>query len=845
MSGRRPPRATYRLQLVPDRGLHEAAALVPYLAELGVSHLYLSPSLEAAPGSQHGYDVTDPTRLREELGGEPGMAALREAAHDAGLGLVLDIVPNHVGLVSPANPWWWDVLAHGPDARYVRHLDVQWRPGAHGQPTLLLPELGAPLEAELAGDDLRLEHREDDQHGGGWRVVYHEHAWPVRQGSLREAGLDPDDVAGTLAAGDRGRLAEVLERQHYRLAHWPRANEELDHRRFFAVSGLGGVRIEDRDVFDDAHARVLPLVADGTLDGLRLDHPDGLRDPVGYLEQLRDAVGDDVWIVVEKILEHGEPYRTSWPIDGTVGYEFADLHLGLHVDAGAGPVLDDLQARLTGRRIDREQMTDEAKRMVLDRLFGAEVDLVTDLLVASSDLDEAPARRLLLEVLAVWPVYRTYLRPHLDEVEDADLEVVDEVVARVRARHPGLEGLDELAAILRLRGGHESARSDPADGDDPIAAFIWRFQQLTGPVVAKGVEDTVLYRDLRLTAVNEVGGAPGRLGRDIGEAHAAHRRAQEQRPTTMLLTTTHDTKRSGDVRARLATLSQDPGHWVRTVDRLREAGAPHRGARGPSAAHEHLAWQSAVGAWPISPERLEAYLRKAVREGAEESDHLEPDDAYEADLAAYVRGLLADPQAVAAIEDAVDVLREPGWLTSLSMTLVKLTAPGVPDVYQGDELWDLSLVDPDNRRPVDHDRRARMLADLRDDVDPQTVMDRLDEGLPKLWLLRQALHLRARRPQAFGPDATYEPLWADGERADHVLAFGRSGEVVAVAPLRVRRLGATYADWDWGGTRLRLPEGRWHDVLGDTRLEGEVALGELLRRFPVALLEPVGPSAGR
>jgi (1->4)-alpha-D-glucan 1-alpha-D-glucosylmutase len=837
--GRPPPRATYRLQLVPEKGLHEAAGLVPYLAELGVSHVYLSPSLEAAPGSRHGYDVVDPTRLREDLGGEAGMTALRDAAHAAGLGIVLDIVPNHVGLVSPHNPWWWDVLANGPQATHARHLDVRWRPGAHGQPTLLLPELGSPLDVELDGEDLRLVHHDDDLHGGGWRVVYHEHVWPVREGSLEDAGLDPRDVAGTMAAvaADRGRLADLLERQHYRLAHWPRANEELDHRRFFAVSGLGGLRVEDPEVFDDAHSRVLPLVADGTLDGLRLDHPDGLRDPVGYFERLRERVGDDVWLIVEKILEHGEPYRDAWPIDGTVGYEFADLHLGLHVSAEAGGILDDLQARLTGQRVDRDAMVDEAKRVVLDRLFVTEVDHVTDLLVAASSLEEDAARRLLLEVLAAWPVYRTYIRPDRAEVEDHDHEVIDEVVARVRARTPDLAGLDELAAILRLEVDVDPARSHPADGDDEVAAFVWRFQQLTGPVVAKGVEDTVLYRDLRLTAVNEVGGAPGRLGRDVGEAHGAHRRAQQQRPSTMLLTTTHDTKRSGDVRARLATLSQDPDHWIRTVERLREVAAPHRSARGPSPAHEHLAFQSAVGAWPISAERLAAYLRKAAREGAQETDHLAPDEAYETDLAAYVHGLLGDPEAVAVIEDAVAAVAEPGWLTSLSLTLLKLTAPGVPDVYQGDELWDLSLVDPDNRRPVDHDHRARLLAELRDDAAPETVMARLDEGLPKLWLLRQALGLRARRTAAFGADATYEPLWADGDRAQHVLGLVRSSEVVAVAPLQVRRLGPTFAAWEWGDTRLGLPAGRWQDVLGGGTVEGEVPVAELLGRFPGALLE--------
>jgi (1->4)-alpha-D-glucan 1-alpha-D-glucosylmutase len=831
------PRATYRLQLTPSFGFADAAALVPQLAELGVSHLYLSPSLEAVPGSQHGYDVTDPTRIRAALGGEDGLRALHATAADAGLGLVLDIVPNHVGLVSPANPWWWDVLAHGPEGRYGHHLDVRWVPGEHGQPTLLLPELGASLDEELAGTDLQLAHGDEPVGAAppGWRVVYHEHVWPVRPGSLEAVGLDPDAVDDTLAAvaGDREKLRELLAHQHYRLAVWTRANDELDHRRFFAVSTLGGVRIEDPDVFEEAHAAVLPLVADGVLDGIRIDHPDGLRDPAAYLHRLRERAGERPWIVVEKILERGEPYRTDWPIDGTVGYEFADLLLKLQVDADGVEVFDVLQAHLTGKALDRAGLADASQRFVLRTMFGTELRHTTRRLVDASGLDPEVADRTLVELLVAWPVYRTYVRPDAGEVAAEDRAVVDHAVAHVRAHAPDLgDALDAVRDLLLLEAGDDPAR----------ATFVWAFQQLTGPAMAKGVEDTVLYRDLRFTAVNEVGSDPGHLDVSPGDVHAAHLRAQRERPATMLLSSTHDTKRSADVRARLAVLSQDPDHWVRTVRRWRELAAPHRGATGPAPAHEHLVLQTLVGAWPITRERLHAYLEKAVREGAETTDHLAPDTAYEADLTAYVDGLLDDEAFVADLERVVAEVREPGWLTSLAMVLVKLTAPGVPDVYQGDELWDLSLVDPDNRRPVDHDRRRTLLAELRDPPDPAALLARLDEGVPKLWLVRQALALRAQRPDAFGRTTTYTPVWAAGRRSDQVLAFVRGDEVLAVAPQRVRQLGPTFATWDWRGTALPVPAGRWRDVLTGAEVTGgtDVAVADLLHGFPVALLAREG-----
>ena len=825
----RTPTSTYRVQLHPEHTFAEVAAIVPVLARLGISHLYLSPCLQAVPGSTHGYDVVDPTRIRDELGGTDGLEALRATAHAAGIGLVLDIVPNHVGLVSPANPWWWDVLAHGPDGRYGRHLDIRWREGAHGQPVLLLPELGRPLDEELAGDALQLAH-DPDHERPGWRVAYYEHAWPLAPGSLAASNLDPDDVAGTLAAvaADRTRLAELLARQHYELAHWRRANDELDHRRFFDVTTLGAVRIEDPAVFADVHAAVLPRLADGTFDGLRIDHPDGLRDPAGYVHRLRDAVGEDVWIVVEKILEPGESLRDDWPVDGTVGYRFADLALGLHVDPAAGPVFDDLQATLTGAPMHRETLIDESKRAALTTLFGAErrwiARLLTDALPGLA-LDEA--RHALDELVVAWPVYRTYVRPDVGIATEADREVIEHAAARVRARvsvDPAL--LERIVALLTLE--HRSEAGD---------TFVWAFQQLTGPATAKGVEDTVLYRDLRFVAVNEVGSDPSRLGRSVGELHASNAANQLTKPTTMLLSSTHDTKRSEDVRARLAVLSQDPGSWVARVFELTQLAAPHRGTHGPTPAHEHLVFQTLVGAWPITPERLTDYLRKAAREGKDATSWLEPDAAYEADLDAYVAGLLADAGFVAAIEQIVAEVREPGWLTSLSMMLLKLTSPGVPDVYQGCELWDLSLVDPDNRRPVDHDLRARLLDELGTGLTPEQLLARLDEGLPKLWILHRALTLRSERPEAFGADADYLPLWASGPRAEHLAAFARDGQVVTIAPLQVARLGPSFATWRWEDTSLVLPAGRWTDRLTGQRFSaGPHAVADLLARFPVSLL---------
>jgi (1->4)-alpha-D-glucan 1-alpha-D-glucosylmutase len=833
------PGATYRMQLHGGFTFRDAAARADYLAALGVTHLYASPILTSAPGSTHGYDVVDPTALDPELGGEEGFATLVAALEAAGIGLVLDLVPNHVGLVSPGNPWWWDVLRHGPASRFARHFDIAWERRGDGPPQVVVPHLGRELDDEISdGDDLCLVHEPPaGDHDDGYRVVYHEHRWPLRPGSLEAVGLDPSRPHEVVAAldADRGRVFSVLLQQHYRLVHWRRANHELNYRRFFDITTLAGLRVEDPEVFADSHGRVLGLVADGSVTGLRIDHPDGLRDPVGYLQRLRDAAGD-TWVVIEKILEPGERRRADWPVDGTVGYEFATLVLGLFVDPHSEGVLTDLYARFCGgERPDWDATVEEAKREVLAELFPAERARVVDLLAAvaaevGGDVPGDELEAALTEVVVDFPVYRTYVRAGTRHVTDGDRLFVEEAVARARARNAELgDALDLIHECLTLTHDGEAATE-----------FVMRFQQLTGPVMAKGVEDTAFYRYLRFPAVNEVGGSPGHLGTGLGAFHHANVLRQRDWPTTMLTTSTHDTKRSEDVRARLAVLSELPDLWVRTVEEWEELAAPHRGSRGPSRNHEHLAYHTLVGAWPIDAERLVAYLVKAAREEKRDTSWLDIDAAYEADLGTFARGLVGDDEFVASLERVLDDVVEPGRLTSLSQTMLRLTCPGVPDTYQGCELWDRSLVDPDNRRPVDLDLRRRLLAELDeldDDPRPDEVYGRLDEGLPKLWVVRECLRLRRELPHAFGPDGDYQPLYAAGPRDDHVVAYVRGGRVVAVAPRLVVGLGGAFADWTWAGTMLELPEGRWYDRLsGATWPAGPQAMGELLATFPVALL---------
>ncbi len=823
------PRATYRLQLTPDFGFAPAASMVDYLAALGVSHLYASPSLQAAPGSEHGYDVVDPTRLDESRGGEDAHRMLVAALREYGLGHVLDLVPNHMALVTPDNRWWWDVLARGRGSDYADYFDIDWASGR-----ILLPVLGDRLPAVLDAGELSLVHED-----GSYRIRYYEHVFPVADGTLDVADVDPDADPATVCAtvtGDRDRLAALLDAQHYDLGYWRRANSELDYRRFFDIDTLGGVRVEDPAVFEATHRRILDLVAAGAVDGLRIDHPDGLRDPANYFQRLAEAAGEGIWIVIEKILEPGERPREDWPVAGTVGYEFCNLVLDLLVDPRAQAPLTDLDVEVTGghRHLDAEVA--DGKRLALTELLDVEVERVTGWLHAVTDevADRDVLREAVVETAVSFPVYRTYIDGDDGAdvpVDPADAGYVDQAIAAARARRGDLSDALDLLTDVLLRRRTGAAATE----------VVMRFQQLTGPATAKGVEDTALYRYTRFVALNEVGGDPDRFGVEPGGFHAANEERLRLWPDTMLTTSSHDTKRSEDVRARLAVISEQPDAWVAAVMRWREMNAPLKRDGAPSGTLEYLLYQTLVGAWPMTRERLTDYLIKAAREQKVETSWLHVDETYEQAAIDFATALLEPGAFRDDLEAFVAGILEPGRINACTQALCKLTVPGVPDIYQGCELWDLSLVDPDNRRPVDFGRRRRLLDELADPPPADTIWARADDGLPKLWVTHTALQVRARHPEAFGSDGTYQALYAEGPRADHAVAFVRGDEVVTLVPRLVTHLGDRFGAWEWGATTLTLPDGRWHNVLDGTDHAGTVAVADLLGTFPVALLERATP----
>ncbi|MFL6258553.1 MAG: malto-oligosyltrehalose synthase [Thermoanaerobaculia bacterium] len=878
----RSPLSTYRVQLRPEFGFDAAAAVAGYLADLGISHLYSSPYLQAARGSAHGYDVVDPTRVNEELGGEEAHARLCRTLGEKGLGQVLDIVPNHMAITERRNTWWWDVLENGPSSRYAAYFDVDWNPPqARLRDTVLLPILGDHYGRVLENGELELVRQ-----GGKFEIHYHEHRMPVAPRSLdtliaeaaRRCG-SPDlafiaDSLGQLPlatatdresivrrhrdkevlAGQLSRLAEekpevakaldavvaevnagpdrldeLLQRQNYRAAFWRTAGQELDYRRFFDVHTLIGLRMEDERVFADTHALVLRWLREGVLDGVRVDHPDGLLDPEEYLERLRDEA-PEAWVVVEKILEPGEPLRGSWPVEGTTGYDFLNRVGGLLVDReGEGP-LTELYTGLTGQSAGWVDLVREKKLLVLSELLASDVNRLAEVFLQvcerhrrHRDYTRFELRQAIREVVAGFPVYRTYVRAEIGEVTDLDRRYVDEAIAAAKARRPDLPAdlFDFFRDLLLLEVRGE------VEGE-----LVMRFQQLTGPAMAKGVEDTAFYNFHRLTALNEVGGSPGDFGLCVEAFHRLAAESQRLWPRTLLATSTHDTKRSEDVRARISLLSEIPEPWGEAARRWYERNAKYRKGDFPDRNAEYLLYQTLVGAWPISAERAAAYMEKAAREAKAHTSWTRQNPEYEEALRSFVTAVLDDKDFLAGLEAFVAPLVEPGRINSLAQTLLKLTAPGVPDFYQGSEIWDLSLVDPDNRRPVDYELRRRLLGDLKRGMVPEEIVARMDDGLPKLWLIHQGLQLRRRSPEVFGPDGAYEPLRAAGPRAEHVVAFTRGGAVAAVAPRLPLRLQG-----DWRGTTLELPPGSWRDELNGEEIEGgSRPLADLLARFPVALL---------
>jgi len=791
-----PPRATYRVQLHAGFTFDHARAILPYLAELGISHLYTSPVLQAAPGSTHGYDVVDHGRVSVELGGDAGFERLSDALRAHGMGLVLDIVPNHMA-TTEENRWWWDVLEHGRASPFAAYFDIEWGP----RNVVVLPV--------LPDDDSGAIHLVADD--GRALIAVGDRRFPLAPGT------HPSMMEIAANNADTDRLDALLAKQHYRLATWRAGFDDLNYRRFFDINGLIGLRVEDPAVFEATHRLILGWVGEGRVDGLRVDHPDGLRDPAAYLARLRDAA-PDAWIVVEKILSADERLPADWPVDGTTGYRFANLATGLFVDPAGEAPMNDAWASVADAGPGWDQTVAGSRAEVLASSLGSDVNRLTDLVAAISDVERLPLREALREVATRLPVYRTYLTASPRHVPDEDARLITRAVADATNARPDLDPqiFEHLGRMLRL------------EVDDPPAVELaMRFQQLTPAAMAKGVEDTAFYRHHRLVALNEVGGDPGRFGTDVATFHRHMGAAALESPAGMLALSTHDTKRSADVRARLALLSEDPAAWRDAVDRLSSASESHRG--GATTADAYLFFQTVIGAWPIDLDRAVAYMCKARREAKLRTSWVAPDADYEAALEGFVRGSLTDARFRAIVEHVVAPLVDAGHRAAIGQLALQLTAPGVPDIYQGSELWELTLVDPDNRRPVDYDARRRMLVDARG-LDAASAWARRADGTPKLWLIRHALELRRRREAAFS--GAYRPIVAEGARAGCVVAFERAEEVITVVPRLVRRVERI----GWADTRLTLPAGRWRN-LDETLHAGMTEIAPLLRHFPVAILE--------
>jgi (1->4)-alpha-D-glucan 1-alpha-D-glucosylmutase len=623
-------------------------------------------------------------------------------------------------------------------------------------------------------------------------------------------------------------LDAILVRQNYRLALWRTASRDLGYRRFFDINMLVGLRAEDERVFEDTHELLLRWLREGSIDGFRVDHPDGLRDPEGYLARLAGQTPRP-WLVVEKILTRDESLRANWPVDGTTGYEFMNRVGGLFVDRAGEEALTRFYGQFTGETADWATVVKEKKELVLREVLGSDVNRLTALFLEicerhrrHRDYTRHELHEALRELIARFPVYRTYVRAEAGTVAPEDEATLTGAIAAARAARPDLDGtlfdfLTDLL-LLRVRGSAESE-------------LVMRFQQVTGPATAKGVEDTAFYCFNRLVSLNEVGGDPGRFGIEVDEFHAAAASALERWPRGLLATSTHDSKRSEDVRARISLLSEIPARWESAVRRWSATNERYRRGGPPDRNDEYHFYQTLVGAWPIAPARAVAYMEKAAREAKTHTTWTHPDEAYEDALREFVEAVLADERFTADLEAFARPLVAAGRISSMAQTLLKLTAPGVPDLYQGSELWDLSLVDPDNRRPVDYEKRRKLLGQVKE-ATPEQVMARSDEGAPKLWLIYKTLALRRAAPQLFGRDAAYVPLRASSSRSRHVVAFLRGGRLLTVVPRLVLGLGG-----NWGDTSLALPAGAWRNVLtGDRVAHGSVRLADLLRRFPIALL---------
>ncbi len=908
-------RATYRLQFSRHFTFRDAAALVPYLGTLGVSHVYASPITEARPGSAHGYDIIDHNRLNPEIGGVEDFRAMVAALHAREMGLIIDFVPNHMGIGSD-NAWWLDILEWGEASPFAAYFDINWdavRPDLKGR--VLLPVLGDQYGVVLENGEISLRF---DSAQGSFSARYYDHRFPIsplsyatilnaggsplaalardfaaiearpadvareEAGALRRrlaASAREPDAASAIAAAlghfagrpgeaeSFGRLHQLLEAQTYRLAYWRAAAEEINYRRFFNINDLAGLRIELPALFEHAHRLIFELVGRGDVQGVRIDHVDGLFDPRAYCERLQQRSAAPRYILVEKILA---PYEIlpNWSVAGTTGYDFANQVLALFVDpAGEGPI-SRVYRRFSGRDETFDNVLYDCKRRIM------QVNLASEVNVLAREFHQLAMREwrtrdftfngmlaAIEEVIAGFPVYRTYVSPQ--GAGEDDRRYIEWALAQARKRWHGIDvGIfDFIRRVLTADACGPTLRGDAEE----ILRVAMHFQQVTGPVMAKAAEDTAFYRYVRLLALNEVGGDPRRFGMSVAAFHRLTRDRARHWPRAMVTTATHDTKRGEDGRARLALLSEMPREWGRRLTQWTRLNRSRRseidGEIVPSRNIEYLFYQALLGAWPpdLTPDDLEgmsnlrdrigAYMVKAVREAKEQTSWSNPNAPYEAALQRFVQSVLDASRAspfLAQFHNFVGSLARLGAITSLSQLVLKLTVPGVPDIYQGDELWDFSLVDPDNRRPVDWGKRQALLDEVAA-ASPADLAPHWQDGREKLFATQRLLALRRAFPELFA-EGDYQPLEIEGEKSSHLCAFARSWEdlsLVVMVPRLVQRLYRDGMPVDWGSTRVVLPSapGSWRDVFADRSLEllERPHATEILADFPVGVLVSGGP----
>jgi len=950
------PRATYRVQLNADFTFKDLTAIIPYLAALGVSHVYCSPYFRARAGSAHGYDVVDHNSFNPEIGTREDFDRLVASLRAHGMGHILDIVPNHVGIMGSDNAWWMDVLENGQASIYADYFDIDWNPAnAALADKVLVPVLADPYGVVLERGELALRF---ERESGCFAIHYHEHRMPLdprtyprildavlaieRNAELENLrrlfgalpdrrGPTPEQIAernrdketrkralaelvnanaavsaaldGALAAlaGDPGDpasfdpLHELLESQAFRLAYWRVAADDINYRRFFDVNDLAALRVENEAVFEATHRLVLELIGSGALDGLRIDHSDGLYDPLGYFRRLTTRIahvtaaagaGRSVYLVAEKITASFERLPADWPLDGETGYHFANVVNRLLVDTGSKGRMDRTYRSFIGEPRQWPDVTYECQHRVLRMSLASELSKAANLLARiahgdrrTRDFTLASLWRALAEVIACFPVYRTYVT---DAVADSDQRYIDWAIAAARRRGSSIEqsvfDFVRSALLLELPAAGESARAR-------MRRFVMKFQQITAPITAKGIEDTALYRFNRLVSLNEVGGEPDLYGSSVSAFHTDAQYRARHWPHEMLATSTHDTKRSEDVRARISVLSEAPAAWRQAVNRWSRMNRTRRrevgGRPAPSRDDEYLLYQTLIGTWPLAEpddagldayrQRIEAYMLKAAREAKARTSWSAPNSEYEEALQQFVRAALERREGNLFLSDFGVFNRRLvpfGLLNGLSQTLLKLTTPGVPDIYQGNETWDFSLVDPDNRRPVEYGGHQRLLEALPSDSTPGSLARALAEDVAdprcKLFLHVKALQLRRRDPELF-ERGEYLRLKVTGRRAPHLCAFARRLDgrlVIVMAPrlyLKLVGIGSAAEDGRprlplgaqvWEDTAVQLPsgvEGTLRGVLDGAEVPqtggdgaATIRAAAALQSFPVALLASGG-----